>query len=90
LFGAQTVALNTLLGTITGFALFVFPREAMPVPINALAMLIPTTPAIFGFVKLNQMGASWAEIRPEFFNMAALLLLYAGVAGWAVRRRRRR
>ncbi len=67
----------------------VFPREAMPVPVNALAMLIPTTPGIFGFVKLNQMGATWSEIRPEFLNMTALLLLYAGVAWWAVRARRR-
>jgi len=58
-------------------------------PINALALLIPTTPGIFGFVKLNQMGASWAEIRPEFLNMAALLLLYAMLAAWAVQRRRK-
>ena len=66
----------------------VFPREAMPAPINALAMLIPTTPGIFGFVKLNQMGASWSEIRPELINMGALLALYATLAGWAVHRRR--
>ena len=66
----------------------VFPREAMPAPINALAMLIPTTPGIFGFVKLNQMGAHWSEIRPELFNMTALLLLYGVVAWWAVQRRR--
>ena len=66
----------------------VFPREAMPAPINALAMLIPTTPGIFGFVKLNQMGASWSEIHPELLNMSALLLLYAPLAAWAVHRRR--
>jgi hypothetical protein len=34
------------------------------------------------------MGASWAEIRPEFLNMAALLLIYTGVAWWAVHARR--
>jgi ABC-2 type transport system permease protein len=67
----------------------VFPREAMPAPINALALLIPATPGIFGFVKLNQMGATWSEIRPEFLNMAALLLLYAMLATWAVQRRRK-
>jgi ABC-2 type transport system permease protein len=67
----------------------VFPREAMPGSINALAMLVPTTPGIFGFVKLNQMGASWSEIRPEFLNMTALLLLNSAAAWWAVRARRR-
>ena len=161
LFGSQTVGLGTLLGTITGFALFVFlallyfigfvfwfqdyprggnfagavafaavtaltvaslgialgawfanrerafqvllatsmpflfmsgivfPREAMPTPINAIAMLIPTTPGIFGFVKLNQMGATWSEIRSEFLNMSALLVIYGVAAWWAVRARRR-
>ena len=68
----------------------VFPREAMPEPINALALLIPTTPGIFGFVKLNQIGATWSEIRPEFLNMTILQLLYASVAGWAVLARRNR
>jgi ABC-2 type transport system permease protein len=67
----------------------VFPREAIPAPINALALLIPTTPGIFGFVKLNQMDATWSEVRPEILNMAALLLLYGAVAWWAVRARRR-
>ena len=161
LFGSQAVGLGTLLGTITGFALFVFlallyfigfvfwfqdyprggnlagavafsavtalavaslgivlgawfadrerafqvllatsvpflfmsgivfPREAMPIPINAMALLVPTTSGIFGFVKLNQMGATWSDIRPEFLNMSALLVLYGGAAWWAVRVRRR-
>jgi hypothetical protein len=56
------------------------PRETLPVPIDVLAMLIPTAPGIFGLVKLNPMGATWSEIRPELLNMAALLLLYGGAA----------
>jgi len=91
-FADRERAFQVLLATSVPFLFMcgiVFPREAMPAPINALAMLIPTTPGIFGFVKLNQMGASWSEIRPEFINMAALLLLYATLAGWAVHRRRR-
>ena len=90
-FADRERALQVLLVTSVPFLFMcgiVFPREAMPAPINALAMLIPTTPGIFGFVKLNQMGASWSEIRPEFVNMAALLLLYGGVAWWAVKARR--
>ena len=90
-FADRERALQVLLATSVPFLFMcgiVFPREAMPAPINALAALIPTTPGIFGFVKLNQMGASWSEIRPELLNMSALLLLYAGLAAWAVHRRR--
>jgi ABC-2 type transport system permease protein len=90
-FADRERAFQVLLATSVPFVFMcgiVFPREAMPEPINALALLIPTTPGIFGFVKLNQMGASWSEIRPEFLNMAALLLLYALMSGWAVHRRR--
>jgi ABC-2 type transport system permease protein len=91
-FADRERAFQVLLATSVPFLFMggiVFPREAMPVPINALAMLVPTTPGIFGFVKLNQMGATWSEIRPEFLNMTALLLLYGGAAWWAVRLRRR-
>lgn len=90
-FADRERAFQVLLATSVPFVFLcgiVFPREAMPAPVNALALLIPTTPGIFGFVKLNQMGASWSEIRPEFVNMAALLLLYALLAGWAVHWRR--
>jgi ABC-2 type transport system permease protein len=90
-FADRERALQVLLATSVPFLFMggiVFPREAVPAPINALAMLIPTTPGIFGFVKLNQMGATWSEIRPEFLNMTALLLFYGGAAWWAVRARR--
>ncbi len=90
-FADRERAFQVLLATTVPFLFMcgiVYPREAMPAPINALALLIPTTPGIFGFVKLNQMGATWSEIRPEFLNMAALLLLYATLAAWAVQRRR--
>ena len=90
-FADRERAFQVLLATSVPFLFMggiVFPREAMPAPINALAMLVPTTPGIFGFVKLNQMGATWSEIRPEFLNMTALLLLYARLAGWAVHWRR--
>jgi ABC-2 type transport system permease protein len=91
-FADRERAFQVLLATSVPFVFMcgiVFPREAMPAPVNALAMLIPTTPGIFGFVKLNQMGATWSEIRPEFLNMTVLLLLYAMLAAWAVHWRRK-
>jgi ABC-2 type transport system permease protein len=90
-FADRERALQVLLATSVPFVFMcgiVFPREAMPPAVNILAMFIPSTPGIVGFVKLNQMGAHWSEIRPELFNMAALLLLYGVVAWWAVQRRR--
>ena len=91
-FADRERAFQMLLATSVPFLFMggiVFPREAMPAPINALAMLLPTTPGIFGFVKLNQMGAAWSEIRSEFLNMSALVLFYGTAAWWAVRARRR-
>ncbi|MFN7573102.1 MAG: ABC transporter permease [Betaproteobacteria bacterium] len=90
-FADRERAFQVLLGTSVPFLFvcgIVFPREAMPAPVNALALLIPTTPGIMGFVKLNQMGATWNEVRPEALNMAALLLLYTLLAAWAMQRRR--
>ena len=83
-FADRERAFQVLLATSVPFLFMsgiVFPREAMPAPINALAMLIPTTPGIFGLVKLNQMGATWSEIRSEFLNMTALLLFYGELPG---------
>jgi ABC-2 type transport system permease protein len=91
-FANRERALQVLLATSVPFLFMsgaVFPREAIPAPINALAALIPTTPGILGFVKLNQMGAVWSEIGPEFVNMAGLLVAYGALAWFAVGVRRR-
>jgi ABC-2 type transport system permease protein len=90
-FADRERAFQVMLATSVPFVFMcgiVFPRESMPAAVNALAMLIPTTPGIFGFIKLNQMGAHWYEIVPELLNMGALLLLYASLAFWAVYKRR--
>jgi len=48
---------------------------------------LPSTPGIQGFIKLNQMGATWSEARPQVINLLLLVLLYTGVAWWAASRR---
>ena len=91
-FANRERALQVMLATSVPFLFLsgvVFPRESIPAALNVLAALVPTTPAINGFVRLNQMGASFSEVAPEFAHLAALLLLYSVVAWWAVRRRRR-
>lgn len=55
---------------------FIWPLEAIPTPIVWLSQLFPSTPAIQGFLRLNQMGGEW----PSIANQYALLWLQA--IGW--------
>ncbi len=50
---------------------FVWPLESLPSAIYYLSQLVPSTPAIHGFLSLNQMGASFSMI----VNSYALLWL---------------
>jgi len=69
---------------LSGFA---FPVESISQPLVWLSHLLPTTPGIQGFIKLNQMGATWQETWPQFSNLLLLVVLYTGVAWWAASRR---
>ncbi|MBL0707719.1 MAG: ABC transporter permease [Sulfurimonas sp.] len=50
-------------------ASFVWPIEALPQTLVYISMLFPSTPAIEGFLRLNQMGASFDMI----INLYAIL-----------------
>jgi ABC-2 type transport system permease protein len=69
---------------LSGFA---FPVESIAQPLVWLSHLLPSTSGIQGFLKLNQMGATWQETRPQVINLMLLSLLYVGVAWWAASRR---
>ena len=69
---------------LSGFA---FPVESISQPLVWLSHLLPSTPGIQGFIKLNQMGATWSEVRPQLTNLLLLALVYLGVAWWAASRR---
>jgi ABC-2 type transport system permease protein len=69
---------------LSGFA---FPVESIAQPLVGLSHLLPSTPGIQGFLKLNQMGATWQETRPQVINLMLLSLLYVGLAWWAASRR---
>ena len=69
---------------LSGFA---FPVESISQPLVWLSHLLPTTPGIQGFIKLNQMGATWRETWSQFSNLLLLSVLYIGVAWWAASRR---
>ncbi|OYO27642.1 ABC transporter permease [Janthinobacterium sp. PC23-8] len=58
-----------------------WPVSSMPVALQALRWLLPSTAGIQGFVALNQMGASVYDIRHEVAGL--LMLLVACLAlGW--------
>ncbi|MBF0235214.1 MAG: ABC transporter permease [Desulfamplus sp.] len=58
---------------ISGFS---WPVESMPHFIRAISMLLPSTWAISGGLRLTQMGASFHQVREEWFWMWGLTLLY--------------
>lgn len=76
-----------LLFTFTS-VLFVFlsgvswPWTSMPPALKAIASLIPSTPAIHGFVKINTMGASFAEAWPEYLQLWVQAAVYFVLAVW--------
>lgn len=52
-----------------------WPWTAIPPSLQAIGYIIPSTPAIHAFVKVNTMGATLADIRVEFIT----LWIHAGV-----------
>ncbi|MBP1616981.1 MAG: putative transport-related rane protein [Bacteroidetes bacterium] len=70
-----------LLLTFTSI-LFIFlsgiswPWTSMPPALKAIAALIPSTPAIHGFVKINTMGASFEEVWPEYLQLWVQAVVY--------------
>ena len=58
-----------------------WPVSSMPVSLQWLRWLLPSTAGIQGFVALNQLGASLYEIRHEVGGLAGLLLVCL-VLGW--------
>lgn len=69
---------------MTGFS---WPSEGLPPLARLLSWLIPSTPAIHASVRLNQMGASVAEVAPYLVNILMLGLLGFALLCWAGRRR---
>lgn len=57
---------------------FIWPIEAIPAPIAWLSELFPSTPAIQGFLRLNQMGGSWQSVSDEY------LQLWIQCIGWTL------
>ncbi len=57
-----------------------WPAEALPGFLRQARELLPSVNAIDGMVRINQMGASLAEMRPDFLRLCMLTLLYFVIA----------
>ncbi len=55
---------------------FIWPKEAIPDVITYFSLLFPCTPAIQGFLALNQMGASFDEILVQYGLLWLQVVLY--------------
>jgi ABC-2 type transport system permease protein len=56
---------------------------------RAIGLVFPSETAIDGMVRINQMGASLAEVAPDWIALVGLGLVYflLAVLGTALRRR---
>jgi ABC-2 type transport system permease protein len=63
-----------------------WPAESLPDTLYYLRWLLPTTSGIHGFVSINQLGATLAEVNLEFFTLCGLSLAFIA-AGIAINRR---
>ncbi|MFV0419432.1 MAG: ABC transporter permease [Dysgonomonas sp.] len=46
-----------------------WPWTAIPAPIKAIAYIIPSTPGIHGFIKINTMGSTLVDVWPEYIAL---------------------
>src|SRR5271170_7039529 len=78
----ETAVLVVLASSLPQFFLVgvSWPTEAIPGFLHTARDLLPSVDAIDGFVRINQMGASLAELRPDWLGLWGLALLYFVIA----------
>jgi ABC-2 type transport system permease protein len=81
------VAISLPLFFIVGVA---WPAEAMPPALRSFSFIFPSTSAIDGLVRINQMGATLDEVSRDWANLWTLVAIYAAltaISGWLFARR---
>ena len=69
---------------------FIWPLEAIPAFIQNMSMLVPSTPAMQGFLRLNQMGAEFSVILPQFTTLWLQALIYAILGYYFINKNRKK
>ncbi|WP_336492806.1 ABC transporter permease, partial [Methylobacterium nigriterrae] len=62
-----------------------WPVEAIPAAIRSLSRIFPSTSAIDGLVRINQMGATVHDVRHDWLTLWALTGFYGLLAILAAR-----
>jgi ABC-2 type transport system permease protein len=78
----ETAVLIVLASSLPQFFLVgvSWPAEALPSLLRQARELLPSVNAIDGIVRVNQMGASLFEVRPDWLRLWVLTLLYFAAA----------
>jgi ABC-2 type transport system permease protein len=86
-FQLATAAIGLPFFFLAGFA---WPTEAIPKTVQLLSMLVPSSSAIDGLVRVGQLGASLSDVRNQFLLLWVLAIFYGCVAAALEARRRER
>ena len=65
---------------------FIWPKEAIPEFITYFSLFFPSTPAMQGFLKLNQMGAEFSSILVQYGILWLQVILYLLLSIYVLRR----
>ena len=79
LFSEREIATPTVLFSslpLVFSAGFVWPKEAIPAYIYDIALFIPSTPAIDGFLKINQFGAELSAVGTNALILLTQTVVY--------------
>ncbi|UCX06188.1 ABC transporter permease [Shewanella glacialimarina] len=68
---------------------FVWPIALIPEPLVWMSQVIPAIPAINSMLTLNQMGADWSAIMPQWLQMWLMFAVFSGLALAGIRRRQK-
>ena len=65
---------------------FIWPREAIPEFITYFSLFFPSTPAMQGFLKLNQMGAEFSGVLVQYGILWLQAVLYLLLSIYVLKR----
>ena len=66
---------------------FIWPLEEVPVVLQYVSNLVPSTPAINGFLRLNQMGADFSMLIPEYSLLWIQAVVYMFLGYYTINKR---
>lgn len=92
LFNSREIATPTVLFSSLPLVFsigFIWPLEAIPEVVHYLSLLFPVTPAIQGFLGLNQMGASFEQVLPHYGLLWAQVVIYAFLGYYFINKKRK-